>query len=339
MILTLVPVMSLGISVGIAISKTVYQYENNTVGISEFETSHTIALVSLLFIFIPLVVFSGSLGSFLTVNGPTEVLQKVTNEIGSGDSSGLSSGKVIQYCACIPGGEGEPYAAAMGYYSGIPLNSTWRPCKHILPLEQGERRLRGWWQNPNRSRCSLFGYSLSFVLLGACTPAVFLSATNESGNQMGVGCRTLSWLVISMLWIVSAFVDGLLSYLLRRRTFKLKPTWDLTVCKDSLIATAIIILAGFEQSGFYNNCWCLRAGLSSPYIDLNQFIDDGWVHARIKWGSIAPCFFLLNLGLTAWVLLVGGGRAGTASVVCKISDKLKRDGMALAGESPREEDS
>lgn len=341
MILTLVPVMSLGISVGIAISKTVYQYENNTVGLSsEIETSHTIALVSLLFIFVPLVVLSGSLGSFLAVNGPTEVLQRVKNEIGgSGESSGLFPDEVIQ-CACIPGEEGIPYAAAMSYYSGIPLNSTWRPCKHIPPFEQGEHRsfwehLRGW--SPDRSKGVLFWYSFAFVILGACTPAVFLSATNyTNGNQIGVGCRTLSWLVISLLWILSASVDVLLSGL-RRRTLKLKPTWDFTVCKDSLIAFAIIILAGFEQSGFYNNCWCLRASLSLPYIDLNQFTDDGWMHARIKWGSIAPCFFLLNLGLTAWVLLIGGGRAGTASVVCKSSDRLKRDGMALAGESPREE--
>lgn len=167
---------------------------------SEFETSHSIALVSLLFIFVPLVVFSGSLGSFLTVNGPAEVLQKMRkNMTGDTCSDLFPDNKVIQ-CACIvPGPEEEkPCAtAAVTHYSGIPLNSTWRPCKHILPVppsfeleEQGERGLpfgkqgiREWWQNPNRSRGLLLGYSLSFVLLGACTPAVFLSATNYTNEK------------------------------------------------------------------------------------------------------------------------------------------------------------
>jgi hypothetical protein len=204
--------------------------------------------------------------------------------------------------------------------------------------EQGERgppfrkqSIREWWQNPDRSRGLLLGYSLSFVLLGACTPAVFLSATNyTAGKTLSIGCRTLSWLVVSLLWISSAIADIPLSYLLRSKTLKLKLVWYwyLTIFKDSLIASAIIILVAFEQSGFYNNCWCLQASLTDDYIDLNSFTDYGWLYARIKWGSIAPCFFLLNLGLIAWVLLIGGESTG---VVCKSADRLRRDGRALFG--------
>jgi len=230
--LTLVPVLSLGISVAIAISKTVYQYEGNTIGFtSEFETSHSIALVSLLFIFVPLVVFSGSLGSFLTVNGPAEVLQKMKKNM-TGDTciDLFPDNKVIQ-CACKePGPEEEkPCAtAAVTHYSGIPLNSTWRPCKHILPVplsepeEQGERGPPFWKQSIRKTPTEAGACYRIFPFFRSRSLYASSVSFRDKLQTLSIGCRTLSWLVVSLLWISSAIADMPLSYLLRSKTLKLK---------------------------------------------------------------------------------------------------------------------
>jgi hypothetical protein len=160
-------------------------------------------------------------------------------------------------------------------------------------------------------------------------PAVFLSATNHADERrVGVGCRTLSWLLITLLWLCSIFFDELI------RTCFSDPRsrWQWTVAKDTLlVALPIAVLVTFVQIGFYNSCWC-RASFS-PYVNLNPYSDGEWYQAQVLWGTIAPAFFAFNIALILWILFKGGS---PTSVLCRSQARLQRDAIELARERGKE---
>ena len=163
-------------------------------------------------------------------------------------------------------------------------------------------------------------------------PAIFLSATNHGDERkVGVGCRTLSWLAITTLWLLSSTLDFVRvpvsrlptsSYALRAA----RRRWRYTIYKDICIVIPMMALVTCIQIGFFNSCWC-RSSFSG-YINLNPYSDEEWYRAQVLWGTIAPAFFVFNLGLIAWILLVG---EKTNALLCRSQIQLQRDAMDLSG--------
>jgi hypothetical protein len=80
LVLTFVPILSLAGALGVAVVKTIQQIEQSNTRLIT-ETAHTIAVVCLLFIFIPLVAFSGSIGTVSTVTAAVDTINKLRHDL------------------------------------------------------------------------------------------------------------------------------------------------------------------------------------------------------------------------------------------------------------------
>lgn len=398
----IIPIVSLAISLASAINRTIHQIElANTRLVNE--TAHSIAVLSLFFVFLPIVAFSGRLGTFMNVSSPIEIIKEMQRKLRMIRQEILRKKHKLERerKSYIAGREQlnvekelfppitYPHPSLFDYerdencddevtimnwsqrasFSGI--NSTYRPCKHLLPryfskytqasapiqtdrckdsvqAEQDitspkgiraprnrrfrdlAKHLRANITNETRSRRLLWYYSVLFVVGGACVPAIFLSATNHADERkVAVGCRTLSWLTIMTLWVVSSILDRVYVPVSKQENHEYalhvaRAKWRYTIYKDICIVIPIIILITWVQIGFFNSCWC-RSSFSG-YINLNPYSNVEWVQARLLWGTIAPSFFLFNLGLIAWILLVGGRSKG---VLCRSQTQLRKDAMDL----------
>ena len=296
-VLTLIPIISLALSLASAINRTIHQIMQTNTRLDN-ETAHSIAVLSLFFIFIPIVAFSGVLGSFSTVTGAVEIIQKLRWDLNKQLFPELEM-TISEW-------------SRKARFSG--MNSTYRSCKTI-PVEPMDSPKR--WC-PDRSRGLLLFYSLVFVLCGACVPAIFLSATNHADERkVAVGCRTLTWLSITGLWISSLALDAF-------HIANPKWKWRYTIIKDTVILTFVIIGITFIQIGFYNSCSC-RSSFSG-YINLNPYTDTEWYQARVRWGTIAPAFFVFNALLIAGILCVGGNPIW---LLCQSRDGMLKDAEEL----------
>jgi hypothetical protein len=446
----IIPIVSLAISLASAINRTVHDIEQATTRLAN-EIAHNIALLSLLFIFLPIVAFSSRLGTFMTISSPVEIikemrgklrmiregvfrekremelraiLERECREVDKEESAEIFDNvegdirrremktaewaklseildedvrefraqqlnpdekmekelfPALQY-SLLDHERGENHHEQVdevnwsqrASFSGI--NPTYRPNKHLLPrdfskytqefplpstkiavkirrrlartlqalkvwkspgMDASESRWKHLWANitnQNRSRRLLWFYSVLFVVGGASVPAIFLSASNHSGqHKVAIGCRTLSWIVITTLWLLSSTLD-VVSVPVHRRSkdsYALcvaRARWHYTIYKDVCIVIPIVILVTWIQIGFFNSCWC-RSSLGG-YINLNPYNDEEWYQARVLWGTIAPAFLVFNLGSIAWILLVGGKSKG---MLCRSQIQMQRDAMDLGG--------
>lgn len=315
-IFTFMPAFVLAVSMISAIVKTFRDSKllnDSRVG---NETAHDIAVLCLLFVFMPLVIFSGSLGSFLTANGPVEVIEEMNENLRKVQpkDSPLFPDLMISRKTSNDKRPGEAdESSTIRAYSGRPLNNIWRPWKDCP------------------GRFPLYICSLAFVICGSSLPAIFLSATNRASvKRVFIGCRSLSWILISTLRILSCILDPILNWMFLRRTTNIpadvKRLWFFTIFKDGFVVLVAFLLVFFEQVGVYNNCWC-RASFTG-YININPYTPDELHWAKIFWASLAPSGFVFSLLLALWILLSGNRRTG---VICRSQDQLTRDGKELFG--------
>jgi hypothetical protein len=175
------------------------------------------------------------------------------------------------------------------------INSFWRPCKHVVPDED---------------KCSvghlpLLMISVFWVVFGACLPAFFLSATNQAVRvRVGVGCRSLTWIGIMALWLISFVSDSIARWCICRYSDaqcpvedKLRKIWWGTVVKDTIVAVAVTALVLIVQIGRYNSCWCRMSFSRPPIVKLMGYTQSQWTTARVLWASIPFAGLAINLVL------------------------------------------
>jgi hypothetical protein len=277
----------------------------------DLETAHTIAVVSLLFIFVPLVKFSGDIGSFTSVQTPINAIGRLSSRFSSGQKRLFKplrlqsdpnwktgrTGGVEEREAMLETGESftrQNIEIWPDIASSFGMNSSWRPDKDIRVNSSG------------RNPILILVYSLAFVILGSSAPAIFLSATNRAGAQVvGYGCRSLTW---TILLFVRLFSFGI-NYILRWKISNAKTLWKISILKDSMFATFIILVVFAVQLGIYNSCWCRSNVISlhkKAYINLNNYTDSEWLRAKLQWGCIPLAGLLFTGALILWIELLGG---------------------------------
>lgn len=311
------------------------------------QTARTVAVVALLFIFIPLVKISGNIGSFKSASTAVAAIEKLHRNLqGCISEAGTDTGSPQNELPLFPplnlqpdahwdfpSQRNEPEDREMGelHSDGRPkqrnveiwprlamwtgMNSSWRPCKKVRATEQ----------TSGRSQYLPLAYAFIVVLLGSSLPAIFLSATNRADRQIvGFGCCSATWTLVSVLWLVSFGID----YFLRWR-FCEKDLWVRTIFKDSLFALIVVGLVLIVQIGLYNSCWCRSNIISlgvNANVNLNPFSDSEWTRAKIQW-SVIPAFGLAVICLVLWVVERRGGSA--RKLLCKSETELQKNLVEL----------
>jgi hypothetical protein len=318
------------------------------------QTAHTIAVVALLFIFIPLVKISGNIGSFkstLTAIVAIEKLRRNLQDCISKTETDTASQQnelppflpldLFPKLDLQPGAnwdfssqmkecedremaklDSDSTAAqrnvedwpSLAMWTG--MNSSWRPCKKVRVTEQPS----------GRRRYLPLMYTFILVLLGSSLPAIFLSATNRADRRIvGFGCRSATWTLVLVLWLGSFGID----YFLRWRFCKAKDLWISTIFKDTLFALIVVGLVLIEQIGLYNSCWCRSNYISlgiKANVNLNPFSDSEWRRAKIQW-SVIPA---TSLAIICLVLCVVEWRGGNARrLLCKSETELQKNLLEL----------
>ena len=282
------------------------------------QTAHTIAVVALLFIFIPLVKISGNIGSFKSTSTAVAAIEKLRRNLqGCISETKTDTASLQSELPLFPPlnlhSDGRAKERNVEIWPRLAMwtgmNSSWRPCKKV----------RG------RSQYLPLTYAFILVLLGSSIPAIFLSATNRADRQIvGFGCRSATWTLVSVLWLVSFGID----YFLRWR-FREKDLWVRTIFKDSLFALIVVILVLIVQIGLYNSCWCRSNIISlgvNANVNLNPFSDSEWTRAKIQW-SVIPAIGLTIICLVLWVVEWRGGSA--RRLLCKSETELQKNLVEL----------
>ncbi|KAF4636033.1 hypothetical protein G7Y89_g2054 [Cudoniella acicularis] len=307
------------------------------------ETTGTIAVVCIMFMAIPQVWFSSRLGTFTTDSGSSHILETMSTRLREvsivKDRTGplfpqlqlapcplrpnerrpklllwifrhlpsrLSSwfDSFFSHCPLEPHPYGDA-AEGVTFLGAIPdrlthlsLNSSWRPCKHLAPDAHG------------RSHAEMTITSIISVICGACLPAIFLSLTNHLDQRsLAVGCRALTWISITGIWISSFILDSIFRYLVCRFSWhrdsmrKVNSFWHWTVVKDAIVATVVTTLILLVELGRYNSCWC-RASFSHPStVTLTPYTAEQWSQAQVFWAALPSTGLFINLALILWVEL------------------------------------
>jgi hypothetical protein len=307
------------------------------------QTAHTIAVVALLFIFIPLVKIGGNIGSFKSTSTAVAAIEKLRrnlqgcmetvtgspqNELPLFPPLNLQPDAHWDFSSQRNESEdremGERHSDSstqrdveiwprLAMWTG--MNSSWRPCKKVRATEQ----------TSGRSQYLPLTYTFFVVFLGSSLPAIFLSATNRADRQIvGFGCRSATWTFVLVLWLVSFGID----YFLRWR-FCEKDLWVRTIFKDSLFALIVVSLVLIVQIGLYNSCWCRSNIISlgvNANVNLNPFSDSEWTRAKIQW-SVIPAFGLAIICLVLWTVERRGGSA--RRLLCKSETELQKNLVEL----------
>ncbi|KAI9763523.1 MAG: hypothetical protein M1839_006379 [Geoglossum umbratile] len=358
MLTSWVAILTLFISLVAALVRTVIkdQQENSRLDI---ETAHTIAVVTLLFIFIPLIKLSGDIGTFAAVSTAVNAIEKLNAKLeplrngreslfpplqleenpywdtGRNNPQGIEAGTPAT--PPVDGGVNPPVdggvAAPVDGDAAAPVDDDRAITNiRIWPDIAGYYGMNSSWRpdkkipvglKTGRRSLILFAYSLIFVAFGSAGPAIFLSATNRADKQkVGFGCRSTTWSIIFLLWFTSFVMDfALRSYYSRAKTL-----WIRTIIKDGFFVVLVLFLIMIVQVGFLNSCWCrsnvISSSLGKAYINLNPYSAYEWRKARIKWSTIPSTAFAIILLLLVW---------SRRSPLCKSQEQLQGDLVALKG--------
>jgi len=194
------------------------------------------------------------------------------------------------------------------------LNSSWRPRKHLVGRNSADRK------QPMLCTLSVIVVLISWAaafLLSYMTPV------------WGLGCRSGSWTVITIAWILSALADFVMQWIgvdilgkeweegrkaLTQRTAHV--LWWITLAKDLLITLCMLVLIGLSQVGYFNTCWCMASMFFRPQSKMDKVCiylgplpqqerDQNW----IKWLVIPITALILIHGIIFWASWEGeGGR-------------------------------
>ena len=252
------------------------------------ETAHTIAIVALLFNFIPLVLISGTMGAYTSVSTPIYEIEKLMilkNPLEELLFPPLKLEDAVKY------GSNTKAWPIVAPWTG--MNSCWRPKKRI-DVEASDR---------GASPGLLCLAACSYTFLLSYAPALFLAMTNHTTNQaIAVGCRALTWSGIAFFWFTSFVFD----FVLQNTITKQRTLWRVTVSKDAIISVIIIAGIVMVQIGVVNNCWCR----SNPFtirgkhlVNLFPLSDSEWTRAWKLWLSIPLTCLVCNLLITGFFIL------------------------------------
>jgi hypothetical protein len=328
----------LGALVG-AFVRTKMQRENN-------QTSHTIAVVTLLSYFVALVLISSTLGVFRSVPHALNILQRLRRNIINHRREteeraapelfpqlpSLKKAQTAAWNFLDPPKNGlysedknleDPQRDCEnleGWLEVAPwtgINSSWRPCEKI-GVECDTRNRKPW----------LLGtYSLAFILLGSYCPAVVLSLYSGS---IGFGCRCLAWTMIAGAWLLSLILD----YTMKNLIPTAKRLWICTICKDFLFSATIVGSILAIQIGVLNSCWC-RANVMTNHgkagVNLAPFEDPEWSRNWKVWPSATVSGFSLMIILGYLVHIVDFNKGNRWPIKFI-------NGVLCKGESERNED-
>jgi hypothetical protein len=297
------------------------------------QTSHTIASVSLLFIFIPLVKISGNIGAFTSSTAAVNIIQELRHNLQEHDRS-LEADRpclfppfVFDERACWYGNTGlkdsniqQPSTPAIesgdterlleniaddseevknlenwpSMAAWLGMNSSWRPEKQITTKDQ--------YVSSDRSPSTLFIYSALFVYGGSYSPALILSYFTP---LVGFGCRSGAWTFIAFLWTLSCVID----IILKRTISSAKKLWTWTIMKDFVFSLLIVLTMIVVQVGLFNSCWC-RSGGKQSYIDLNPLTNEEWNTGWALW-VLTPMIALSWIAFWIWIIGIDGDNART----------------------------
>ncbi|KAF8861570.1 hypothetical protein BDZ45DRAFT_799765 [Acephala macrosclerotiorum] len=334
------------------------------------ETAGTIAVMCIMFMSIPQVWFSSRLGTFTTDSGASHILEtmndrlreviaakELTNplfpqlQLGACPLQARDRRPVLllwlfrrlpsrisalfdtffSHCPLDP--PQQSYESENAKFvktrvddsSYISLNSAWRPCKHLAPDPRG------------RSHAQLTAISLLSVVFGACLPAIFISLTNHSDERsLAVGCRSLTWMTILGIWLMSFILDSVFRFLIcsfsssrHDPAHKVRVLWQWTVAKDGIVTCAVLILILLVELGRYNSCWC-RASFSRPSkVTLFPYTAKQWQDSQIFWTSLPGAGLIINLCCILWVELRWGDERGfgleCGSPLCKSGKEMQAE--------------
>jgi hypothetical protein len=297
------------------------------------QTSHTIAIVSILSHYMPVVKLSGDIGAFDSSSDAVEVILQLRKTL-RGDpeildlfpslrfhrdmawhtaqndqSKLLSSPDIADWPSVAP---------SMG------MNIVFRPSKSIDITSSITER------SPRRFVSSRHGeipwlllfYSASFVIVGSYLPAFFLSYFTFS--TLGFGCRCFAWTIIASFWLLSFS----LNYLLRSLIKSAQKLWGWTVLKDSFFAFFLIGTIIWLQVGWVNSCWCRAKviGLgSNASVDLFPANAEEWHKLWLLWPLAGVGGLLFMLGM---YFLVSKG-AGDAGVVLNKDPEQRHENLLV----------
>jgi hypothetical protein len=237
--------------------------------------------MALLFYLLPLVLISGTMGTFTSPLVPIREIGKLYQSPPELFPALESRIQEWPDAACWTG-----------------LNSCWRSQK-VFGVEKSNKRR-------HLSPSLLLFAAFSFIIFGSYTPALFLAASNYRPNgysRLGFACRSISWSVIASLWLLSVIIDFYF-----RRKKKARSLWISIRRKDRIIAVIVTCIILVVQVGFFNNCWCMSSSIfdrSNAVVTVLPLNSHQLAYAWTVWISIPVSVLVFVLGLTAFFVWRG----------------------------------
>lgn len=322
------------------------------------QTSHTIAVVTLFFILIPIIKISGNIGSFTSTSIAMDIIQELQRSLRNlkPDRSPLFPPVEFDYDT-FPWDYSRPSKSAQADHELQPMRNSAEITPGAPspppgpspgtpdPTETSEyKSLQMWpkmapWAGMNsswrpckkflivdhsstedRSRAMLFFFSLLFVMC-AYSPALILSYLTPT---VGFGCRSMAWTFILILWLCSAALDQALkiSIVLAEKL------WAWTLVKDSTVVFLFVGTIVTAQIGLFNSCWCRSAVLelhANAHLGLGPQSRGEWLAGWPSWLG-APLGFLSLIGL---ILLWVGQDGGRASALLSRDESERQSDLLL----------
>jgi hypothetical protein len=307
------------------------------------ETAHTIAVCCMLFVLIPQVWFAARLGTFnidsfaleklnemnrgLTLirreNGRREQLfpmlepQKATSVNGAASDENGENGREDGLKAENPQKLAEFSNTWLKHGVYLGANSSWRPMRGAS------------FERKKLDTAKLWFYALAFVILGAVLPAYFLSGTNHADKRdVGLGCRSLTWVVIMGVWLLNLGIDTLVHsfHHLAERGDQglsvpfLRALWYFSIFKDALITGGLVAAVLVIEVGRYNSCWC-RASFEKGII-LKGWTTVRWKQSKNVWILVPLCGLVTITLLTIAAEHIPWRERRRGSPLCKSSEEM-----------------
>jgi hypothetical protein len=299
------------------------------------QTGHTIAVVALFFILIPIVKISGNIGCFTSTSTAIDIIQDLHRNLKLLNPEGPQLFPALRFDPTFgwdyARGNRQETVEKEKRGSALPItelrnlefwpsmapwagmNNSWRPCKQISVHNQ--------FSTASRSPGYLFFLSLVFVMC-AYSPALVLSYKTPT---VGFSCRSMAWTLVLIAWLSSAATDQILKW----KIPSARSLWSWTIIKDFSVAMFFSLIIITAQLGFFNNCWC-RTGVlqlkGNAYVDIGPQTRDDWLAGWPLWVATPLSFFLLIMVL---ILTVGKDGAYARTLLCRSDNDRQSDLLQL----------
>lgn len=202
-------------------------------------------------------------------------------------------------------------------YAGI--NHSWRPDKGLRRLTEADQSI---WK------------FLGFSFLVVSIAWLFAFLLSYKTPRVGFGCRSLSWTVIYLAWIISAAFDvgcHLMGLPKSHRSYRLWWMWG-SIPKDIFLTLSIMILVIVVQFGYFNSCQCRasnffeRTDPQSVCIDLGPVTKEQLYENWLMWLIFPVCGLI---GILVLVFLAGHEGEGGRMLFYRTESDLVSEEKAL----------